>query len=77
MTSFSSGNIEQIAASTETSEEIIEAIIGMDIADPSRVWDSPSDEELLSIWGTVTKNGLIHSTDFVWGAAGEFWADEK
>ena len=66
------------ADSRETSPEIMQAIAGLarDEDDASRIWDEPTEAEALSIWETVTKNGLRASKSFFWGAAGERWATE-
>ena len=37
------------------------------------IWSDPSEEDLLEITEIVTKNGLLPSGDFYWGAAGTEW----
>lgn len=58
----------------QTSKEIIEAIDNLS-DDVMITWMSPSNRELLSIWETVTKNGLIDAKEFVWGSFGNKWAE--
>ena len=64
--------------SRETSQEIINAIWSIsnktDI-DAERIWENPNPDELLAIWETVTKNGLLLATDFAWGASGYQWGE--
>jgi hypothetical protein len=63
--------------SRETSDEIMAAIYVLAKNNPdvaNQIWADPSDPEILSIWETVTKNGLIDSTEFFWGSAGAKWA---
>ena len=65
------------AMSRETSDEIIEAIefiSGGNNAESERIWEEPTEAEALAIWERVTKNGLIKSSEFCWGAAGGQWA---
>lgn len=64
------------AASRETSRELMEAILAVagDESRAVRVWDEPTEAEALAIWERVTKNGLVDSDEFVWGAAGSGWA---
>jgi len=68
-------------AGLETSNEIIAAIeyLGKGRACDSnsesyRIWSNPTMSELVFIKNRVTQNGLIASTDFVWGAAENNWA---
>lgn len=64
------------ANSRETSVELMEAILyvaGSEEA-AARLWEEPTEAEALAVWERVTKNGLIDSTDFDWGAAGANWA---
>jgi hypothetical protein len=69
------------AASRETSTEIMEAINSLangrsDMhGTAERIWEAPTEREVLAIWETVTKNGLIESSDFFWGTAGSSWAE--
>lgn len=68
----------QSATSRETSVEIMEAIhivSGRDDAEAGRVWEDPTETELLAIWEIVTKNGLVAAEEFCWGASGSKWAD--
>lgn len=60
---------------SNTSPEILEAIAKCESSRSSReIWEDPTEAEALSIWERVTKNGLLKSTDFFWGAAEEHWA---
>ncbi len=62
----------------ETSEEIIEAIhilARRDDTEAERIWESPGEDELIAIWEVVTNNGLLPSTDFVWGHECQYWAN--
>lgn len=68
------------ADSRETSVELMEAIakVARDEADAERIWeDGPTSTELCHIVEIVTKNGALETTDFVWGAAREGWADTE
>ena len=72
-------NFIESANSRETSVELMEAILY--VADKSeaaavRIWEEPTQAEALAIWERVTKNGLIDSADFCWGAAGSRWAHD-
>lgn len=65
------------ASSRETSKEIMEAIhfvAGRNDEEAVRIWEEPTEAELLAIWERVTKNGLISADEFCWGAAGSQWA---
>jgi hypothetical protein len=56
--------------SRETCIEIMEAILhvaGGDGDEAARIWEDPSDRELLAIWERVTKNGLRDAREFPWG----------
>lgn len=67
------------AASRETSVELMEAIYfvaGRNDADAVRVWEDPTEAELLAIWERATKNGLVSADEFCWGASGANWAAE-
>lgn len=64
------------AASRKTSPEIMEAILyvaGGNDTEAKRVWADPTVEETLAIWERVTKNGLLDSEEFCWGASGSAW----
>ena len=65
------------ANSRETSPEIMEACLWLARDDEDaavRIWEDPTEPELLAIWERVTNNGLIPSEDFCFGAAGSQWA---
>lgn len=65
------------ADSRETSAELMEAILfvaGGNEARAVRIWEDPSERELVNIWERVTKNGLIDASEFCWGAEGSRWA---
>jgi len=65
------------AASRETSVELIEAIYfvaGKNESEAVRIWEDPTDVELLAVWERVTKNGLIAADEFCWGVDGSKWA---
>lgn len=66
------------AASRETSPELMDAILHIagNEAAAVRVWEEPTEAEALAVWERVTKNGLIDSAEFVWGAAGSDWAKQ-
>ena len=66
------------ADSRETSVELMEAIRYVAGSNEAavRVWENPSEPEMLAIWERVTKNGLVPSADFCWGAAGSQWAED-
>jgi hypothetical protein len=66
----------QTYAARETSPEIMEAIryVAGDDANAVRLWEEPTDEELLAVWERVTGNGLRSATDYAWGASGSKWA---
>jgi len=63
---------------TETSQEILDAIAACsaDRTEQERIWNDPTEEELIAIWEFVTKNGLIASTAFFWGVEGHRWAHD-
>lgn len=66
------------AESRETSRELMEAMLyvaGGNERRADKLWQEPGPGELLAIWERVTKNGLIPSADFCWGASGSDWAD--
>lgn len=63
--------------SRETSTEIMEAILyvaGGNETEAVRVWEAPTEAEMIAIWERVTNNGLHDETQFCWGAAGSRWA---
>lgn len=65
------------ADSRETSPELMDAILFVADGNESeavRIWEEPTAEEAVSIWERVTKNGLVPSTEFCWGASGSKWA---
>lgn len=64
------------AASRETSPELMEAILAVagNESRAVRVWEDPTEAEALAIWERVTKNGLLDSGEFTWGASGSDWA---
>ena len=66
----------ETADSHETSQEIMDAIRSVAGSDEiaERVWADPTESEMIHIWEGVTKNGLIASTEFCWGAEGSQWA---
>ena len=56
----------------ETSSEIMEAISFLsngDIAIAERIWADPTDAEMLAIYERATKNGLLSTDNWYWGAA--------
>ena len=66
------------ADSRETSPELMDAILFVADGNESeavRIWEEPTAEEAVSLWERVTKNGLVGSTEFCWGASGSKWAD--
>lgn len=65
------------ADSRETSAELMQAILyvaGRDETEAVRIWEAPSESEMLAVWERVTKNGLLQANEFCWGAAGHDWA---
>lgn len=69
----------ETADSRGTSTELMEAILfvaGSNEAEAERVWEEPTETEMVSIWERVTKNGLVDANEFCWGAAGSHWADD-
>ena len=78
MTYFTNQEINDFADGRETSNEICEAIlkIATNNEDAARIWQDPTESEMLAIWERVTKNGLLTAADFCWGAAGSCWAVE-
>jgi len=67
------------AGSRETDLKIIEAIwwlSGKDETRAERIWQDPTNEEMIAIWERVTNNGLRPSNEFCWGKAGSAWADD-
>jgi len=72
--------IEQCLSSSDsrqTSPEILEAIVRQSDSarSPADIWDAPTYPEALAIWERVTDNGLRDSADYLWGEAGDAWAD--
>lgn len=64
------------AASRETSVEIMDAILWLargNEVEAVRIWEDPTDKEILALWERVTKNGLVSADEFCWGAAGSDW----
>lgn len=60
-----------------TDRALMEAILqaaGDDESRAERVWEAPTDAELVAIVEIVTQNGRYKTTDFCWGAAGSDWA---
>ena len=78
MTYFTNQEINDFADGRNTSNEICEAIlkIATNNEDAARIWQDPTESEMLAIWERVTKNGLLAADDFCWGAAGSSWAVE-
>jgi hypothetical protein len=71
-------NFIESAASRETSVEIMDAIMWLargDETEAVRIWEEPSEAEMIALWERVTKNGLVHANEFCWGASGSKWAD--
>ena len=70
----------ETAASRETSEELMEAILrvaGNDENRATKIWeDGPTDAELVAIVEIVTGNGRTKTTDYCWGAAGTQWEQQ-
>jgi len=64
------------ADSRETSIEIMAAIelLARASNEAVRIWEEPTEKEIIAIWERVTKNGLNDSKDFCWGASGDNWA---
>lgn len=65
------------ADSRETSTELMQVIFsvaGKNEIEAERVWEDPTETELLSIWEIVTNNGRIDSHEFCWGTSGDAWA---
>lgn len=66
------------ADSLETSIEIMEAIFRIAGGDDDvavRVWEEPTETELINIWEDVTKNGLLSPSLYCWGDMGSKWAN--
>ena len=60
----------------ETSNEIMLAILfvaGGNESVAERIWENPTDAELIAICERSTKNGLIDASDLFWGAASNRW----
>jgi len=70
------------SASRETSPEIMEAIafFARDIHEAEELWAGNGFGRIanvIDIVEHVTKNGLHDASDFVWGSAGNKWAEIK
>ena len=60
-----------------TDRALMEAILqaaGDDESRAERVWEAPTDAELVAIVEIVIQKGRYKTTDFCWGAAGSDWA---
>ena len=67
------------AHSRETSAEIMDAIVFFagNLAEAEKIWRDgalPGVATMLDLWESVTKNGLVSSKEFFWGASGDNWA---
>lgn len=66
------------AAARETSPEIMRAIafFARNLEEAEAIWrgDMLGACDLLAIWEHVTNNGLTDAEFYVWGAAGNQWA---
>ena len=65
------------AQSRETSDEIMQAIDSLarhDYDESVRIWEEPTEAELIAIWERVTGNGLRPSGNYCWGFEGSRWA---
>lgn len=54
----------------ETSPEVARAIWVLarnDADEADRIWDNPTTAEQISVWETVTHNGLFNPSDYRWG----------
>lgn len=69
-------NFIDSANSRETSTEVMEAIsqLARHESEAIRIWEAPTEAEILAIWERVTKNGLIDADEFYWGATSDQWA---
>lgn len=62
--------------SRQTSEAVMSAIAfvaGGDTETAVRIWEEPTEQELLAIWERVTNNGEKNASEFCWGAEGSKW----
>lgn len=51
----------------------IEWLADGDAEKEHRIWQDPTNEELIAIWERVTQNGLTPTSDFEWGESGTNW----
>lgn len=65
------------ADSRETSVEILRAIthIARNVDEAERIWEAPTEDELVAVIEITTGNGREDAADFCWGEAGSQWAD--
>jgi hypothetical protein len=66
------------ADSRETDAEVMQAILkvaGGNATEAVRVWEDPTNPEMIAVWEIVTANGLRPATDYAWGASGTQWAE--
>ena len=59
-----------------TSVDLLRAIwqVARGPADANRVWEAPTEAEVVAIVEVVTGNGRTETSDYCWGAAGCDWA---
>lgn len=65
------------ADSRNTSAELLDAMLYIANGDETvadRIWQDPTEAEIIAIYERVTKNGLIDPAEFKWGACGTGWA---
>jgi len=64
-----SQNIETWADSHETAIEIANVIFEMADSndDAERIWQNPTDSEILEIWKKATHGELLNASDLFWG----------
>ena len=69
-------NFTGSADSRETSIEIMDAIewLADDELGALEIWEAPTEEQIMSVWERVTKNGLIEN-EFFWGGSVD-WANK-
>jgi hypothetical protein len=70
-------NFIESANSRETSKEIMEEILWLAAGNEDeavRIWEEPTEPEMIAIRERVTQNGLIDSEEFCWGYEGTKWA---
>ena len=68
----------ETADSRETSIELMASILAVadgNEAQAVRIWEDPSEAEMLAIWERVTQNGFHDASEYCWGAEGSKWAD--